>query len=250
MYSLTSFEQAKHCSRSLGYQPEGDIDAMFLENATFKTNAMCNNRGKVSDGFIEDMQTSVTLSIKDHQKRLVYATSCCQVTIARVNCICSIIKRTFQNDDSTNLIGVFTCSGTPPSRIDIKVEEEWSIAGISKVSDWRSLLECDRLQLAVITLIASLSCMHAAKLCYDPLLLLADYGLRRIFFQNIQFHSVRKYRISLLGMVSSMNHRIDPKQKETRKHECGACGDALPSVARHCNTTQLNPTAISKITTN
>lgn len=154
MYSLTSFEQTKHCSRSLGYQPEGDIDATFLENATFKTNAMCNNRGKVSDGFTDDMLTSVTLSMQDHQRRLVHTISRYQVMIARVNCICNIIKRTFQNEDSIYLIGVFTCSGTPPSRSDIKVGKEWSIAGSSKVSDWRSLLECARCQLAETTLIA------------------------------------------------------------------------------------------------
>ena len=135
---------------------------------------MCNNRGKVSDGFTDDMLTSVTLSVQDHQRRLVHTISRYQVMIARVNCICNIIKRTFQNEDSIYLIGVFTCSGTPPSRSDIKVGKEWSIAGSSKVSDWRSLLECVICQLAVTTLIAapSYSCMLAAKPCYDPLLLL------------------------------------------------------------------------------
>jgi hypothetical protein len=142
---------------------------MFLENATFKTNAMCNNRGKVSDGFKEDMWTSVTLSVQDHQKRLVHTTSRREVMIARVNCICNIIKRTFQNENSVYLIGVFTCSGTPPSRSDIRLGEDWSIARSSKVSDWRSLLEYVECQLAVTTVVAALSCMHAANLLYAML---------------------------------------------------------------------------------
>ena len=132
---------------------------MLLENATFKTNAICNNRGKVSDGFTEDMLTSITLPMQGHENRLVNNfVLCCQGTIAPVNCICSIIKRTFQNEDSTYLIGVFTCSGTPPSRSDIRVGEEWSIAGSSETFHCRSLLECVRCQLAVRALIAARSC--------------------------------------------------------------------------------------------
>ena len=102
---------------------------MFLENTAFKTNATSSDGGKASDRFLQNVLTCMTTSMQEMLKGLVSPIARYHVIVVSAVCICSIIKRTQQDYASTYLMGVLTCSGTPPSRSDTRVGEESSIVG-------------------------------------------------------------------------------------------------------------------------
>lgn len=109
---------------------------MFLENTAFKTNATCSDGGKASDGFLQDVLTCMTASMQKNAERIVSTVARYHVMVVSAVCTCSVIRRTQQDYDITYLMGVLTCSGTPPSRSDTRVAEESSIVEDLPVVSW------------------------------------------------------------------------------------------------------------------